>query len=248
MKCFGHLRRSYVFVVASLAYLVGSAQLVMAIETEIASADLATLLQSSGALRSPGGDVRFSNFVMVQAPTGSAVPNLAEILLTANGASLLWEIDEDRRILRAGDNYELGIKFQATALIPQQVLASARLDIAGATIGTKGDANAQLVMELLDNEGAPLGSLSVVEASAGRHLIDTEDIRGSNQWMARLQIRASGGTGTAALVLTDLETSFATEAIPEPCSLTLGGISAGLLSIVAWTYRPIRCSVSTQLA
>jgi hypothetical protein len=239
MRFCGCFPRYYIFVIAYLAYLMGSTHLVMAIETEVASADLATLLQSGGALRSPGGDLRFSSFVMEQAPSGSAIPDLATILLTADGRSLLWEIGEDRRILRAGEDYQLGIKFQATAMVSQQVLMSATLDIAGATIGTKGDANAQLVMDLLDNVGASLGSLSVVEASTGRHLIDTQDIRGSNQWMGRLQISAFGGTGTAALVLTDLETSFTTAAIPEPCSLTLG-TSAGLLWLAISPSRRTR--------
>jgi hypothetical protein len=233
MKILGTIGRDHIFFIVSFAHVMASAQLVSAIETEMVSADLATLVQSGGSLSSSGGDFRFGSFVLDQMPSGTAAPNLAQIVLTVDHGSLLWEIGADRRILRAAEDYQLGIKFQVTAPVSQQVLTSATLDIAGATIGTKGDADAQLAMEILNNDGSSLGSLSVVEASGGRHLIDIQNLRGPSQWMARLQIRAFGGTGTAALVLTDVQTSFTTIAIPGPCTLAYPAISAGLLALVA---------------
>ncbi len=93
-------------------------------------------------------------------------------------------------------------------------------------------------MDLMDRDGASLGSLSVIESSTARRLIDIQDIRGPNHWTARLQIDASGGSGTGTLVLTDFETSFATVAIPEPSTIILVGISVGSGVLVFRRARP----------
>jgi hypothetical protein len=177
---------------------------------------------------------------MDQAPSGSALPDLSTILLSANDGVVLWEIGENGRILRAAEDYQLQIEFQVTALDPQQVLRSASLDIAGATIGSKGNSHAELLMDLVDGDGASLGSLSVSESSTVRRLIDVQDIHGPNQWTARLQINASGGSGTGTLVLTDFETSFATVAIPEPSTIILVGIIIGSGVLVFRGGRPDR--------
>jgi hypothetical protein len=190
---------------------------------EVVSADLDTLLQGGVTLRSPGSKFSYGGFELFGSPSGTAIPDLSKIQLTANDSALLWQIGEDRRILRAGENYQLAVQFEATTFAPQHILSSATLDIAGATLGTRGDASAEIIMDILD-DGATLGSLTVREATTGRQLIDTAIIRGSNQWFGQLQIQADGGSGTAALVFTDFETSFNTVEVPEPPTLVIATI------------------------
>jgi hypothetical protein len=224
-------RRNENYIVAAIAIILQLASPAAATETEIAEASLDALLQNDIALSAANGPFRFSDFQFDPPPSGSAIPDLMQIVLSVADELLLWQIGEDRRILRAAEQYEFGVKFRVTALDPGHVLTSAMLDIAGATIGTKGDANAQLTMDVLDIGGNPLGSLSAIESSTHRDLVSTQALNGSSEWLARLRINASGGSGTAALVLTDIQTSFVTAEIPEPSAIVCGccGVLLGML-------------------
>ncbi len=221
-----------VAVIAIVFQLFASARFLKANEIETSQASLNVLVQSDIALSAANGRFRFSDFQFDPPPSGSAIPDVTQIVLSATDDSLAWQIGEDVRILRAAEQYEIGVKFRVTALDGSHVLNSATLDIAGATIGTKGDATAQLTMDVLDVAGNPLGSLSVIESSTHRDLVSTQALNGSSEWLARLRINASGGSGTAALVLTDIQTSFVTVEIPEPSAVVCGCCSVVLLAML----------------
>jgi hypothetical protein len=221
------------FIAAIFIQLFASTQTVIANEIEPSQASLDALLQSDIALSAADGHFRFSDFQFDPPPSGSAIPDVTQIVLSVAGELLLWQTGHGRRILRAADQYEFGVKFRVTALDPGHALASATLDIAGATIGTKDDANAQLTMDVLDIGGNPLGSLSVIESSTQRDLVSTQELNGSREWLARLSINGSGSSGTAALVLTDVQTSFVAAGIPEPSANVCGCCGVDLRGVLS---------------
>lgn len=192
---------------------------------ELTSSDLTTLLAGTHTLAPIDGKIRYSNFSLDPIPSGTAIPDLSGIVLTTIGneleEALLLQIDDGSRVLRMGERYDFGIQFHAQGILPSTILTSAALDIAGATVGTRGDAEAGVTMQLFDSGGI-FSSLSVTESVLERQLIDRMQVLGPSDWIVRVRVSADGGTRAAVLVLTDFTMAFGVAIVPEPSTLALG--------------------------
>jgi hypothetical protein len=91
-------------------------------------------------------------------------------------------------------------------------------------------------MEIFDGTNA-IGSLTTTESPDVHRLLDMQAITGPSEWTVRVQIRANGGSGSAALVLTDFTTSFGVAVVPEPSACVMSAYGGLWLTMIYGTRR-----------
>lgn len=200
---------------------------------------LDALVAQTAILQTPNGEMTFDRFSFDVTLPNDYAPTAAEITVTAdfdmpaNRSTLLFDIEGTSRLLRPGESYSLAIEYDAVSRLPAMALASAVLDIGGATTGTNGDARVH-IDEQLRRAGDPLLALNVWDAPPEpSRLIDSGLFSAlTRRASVETRIDMNGGVqaGSAAL-LTDYTQQFTLAEVPEPASLVLASWLAALLLI-----------------